>query len=65
MSVDTKMSLRTSLCLANPSRMQAARWMRAGFRGACAAPLESERAATEGSPCGTGRRGGEREQKTG
>jgi len=28
MSVDTKMSLRTSLCLANPSRMQAARWMR-------------------------------------
>ena len=26
MSVDTKMSLRTSSCLANPSRMQAARW---------------------------------------
>ena len=28
MSVDTKMSLRTSLCLANPSAMQGARWER-------------------------------------
>ncbi len=30
MSVDTRMSLRTSECLTNLSRMQAAKWMRLG-----------------------------------
>ena len=48
MNVDTKMSLRTSLCLANPSAMQGARWEKAGFRGACAVPPESERYARGG-----------------
>ena len=43
MSVDTKQALRLVLCLANPSRMQAARWKRAAFRGACAVPPESKR----------------------
>ena len=53
--LDIEQALRPVVCLPNPSRMQAARWERAGFRGACAAPPESKRAATAGSPCGTGR----------
>ena len=55
MRQDIEQALRPVVCLPNPSRMQAARWERAGFRGACAAPPESKRAATAGSPCGTGR----------
>ena len=126
MSVDIKQALRPVLCLANPSRMQAARWERldtkqalrpvsclpnpselrpkevpagqgarwerldtkqalrpiliVGHRGppvraaqgktVCPAkprahPRESERAATEGSPGGTGRAVRERGHKTG
>ena len=34
MSVDTKMSLRTSLCLANPSALHGARWKRLDTRQA-------------------------------
>ena len=40
MRLDTKQALRPVLCLPNPSRMQAARWERAGFRGARAVPPE-------------------------
>ncbi len=49
MSPDTGQSLRTVLCLANPSGMQAARWGGKTGRGillkACPAPGESEQHA--------------------
>ena len=48
MRLDTKQALRPVLCLPNPNAMQSVRWERAGLRGACAVPPESERGARGG-----------------
>jgi hypothetical protein len=48
MRQDTKEALRPVSCLPNPNAMQGVRWMKAGFRGACAVPPESERYARGG-----------------
>ena len=42
MSVDTKQALRLVSCLANPSRLAAARWGANKLRGYCFVPRESE-----------------------